>query len=82
MGNGFLDDLPDLGLKPAKRRKKPATGGQKQPEPENVVVKYLRVKCPECKSYRVPVYNSEHLPIRYHKCKDCGFLFKSIEEKS
>ena len=79
MGNGFLDDLPDLGIRPAKPRKK---RGQKQPEPENVVVKYLRVKCPECRSYRVPVYDSSHLPIRYHKCKDCGFLFKSIEEKN
>ena len=79
MGNGFLDDLPDLGFGPAKRHKKQR---QKQPEPENVVVKYLRVKCPKCKSYRVPVYDSNHLPIRYHKCLDCGCLFKSIEEKN
>lgn len=75
MGNGFLDDLPDLEIRPAKRRKK------KPPEePENVVVKYLRVKCPKCKSPRCPVYDSSHLPIRYHKCTDCGFTFKSVED--
>lgn len=80
MGNGFLDDLPDLEIRPAKPRR--GKRQEKTPEPDNVIVKYVRPKCPKCKSLRVPVYDSSHLPIRYHKCKDCGFLFKSIEQKS
>jgi len=80
MGNGFLDDLPDLGIRPAKPKRKKRLA--KEPEPEDVIVKYLRIKCPKCKSYRVPVYDSSHLPIRYHKCTDCGFCFKSVEESA
>ena len=38
------------------------------------------VICPKCNSDKVPVYESSHLPIRYHKCSDCGHTFKSIEE--
>jgi len=77
MRNGFLDDLPDLGIRPVKRKKRKSAPEQ---EPGNVVVKYVRVKCPKCGGLRVPVYNSEHLPIRYHRCADCGFCFKSVEE--
>ena len=69
----FLDDIPDLGMKHRKKRR------LKQPDPENVVVKYTRIRCPKCRSYRVPVYDSAHVPIRYHKCSDCAFRFKSIE---
>ncbi len=74
MSNGFLDDLPDLNL-PGWRKKK------KSPEPEDQLVRYVKPRCPKCESSNVPVYNSDHLPIRYHKCSDCGYTFKSIEEK-
>jgi len=75
MTNGFLDDLPDLNL-PGRRRKK------KPPEPADQVVRYIRLRCPnsECRSTNCPVYNSDHLPTRYHKCADCGLNFKSVEE--
>lgn len=58
-----------------KRKKKPA-------EPGSAPVIYIKVRCPnpECKSLKVPVYDSSHLPIRYHKCSDCGLNFKSIEK--
>ena len=46
---------------------------------ESEPVKYIRPKCPACGSTNVPVYNSNHLPIRYHKCGDCGHRFKSVE---
>ena len=78
MGNGFLDDLPDLeiaGSVPRKSRKKKSA-----PNYENVVVRYIKVRCPRCKSDKVPVYDSNHKPIRYHRCADCELNFKSIEE--
>lgn len=71
MHNGFLDDLPDLGMPEKRRRKKPG---------RQDVVKYVRIRCPECGSKNCPVYDSSHVPIRYHKCADCGYCFKSIEE--
>lgn len=73
MTNGFLDDLPDLNLPGRRREKKP-------PEPADQLVRYVRPRCPKCGSINVPVYNSSHLPIRYHKCSACGHTFKSIEE--
>ena len=73
MSNGFLNDLPDLDLPGKKKKKKP-------PEPRDQVVRYTRLRCPECKSTNVPVYSSRDLPIRHHKCSDCGHTFKSIEE--
>lgn len=73
MSDGFLNGLPDLNM-PGRRKKKKKTGSDDQ------VVRYTRVRCPKCNSAKVPVYDSNHLPIRYHKCDDCGYTFKSIEE--
>jgi len=73
MTNGFLNDLPDLDM-PARRKKK------KSPEPAEQPVRYVRTRCPKCRSTNVPVYDSSHLPVRYHKCSNCGHTFKSIEE--
>ena len=73
MTDGFLNDLPELDL-PGRKRKKKSHG------PDEQVVRYIRLRCPKCGSTNVPVYNSNHLPIRYHKCSDCGHTFKSIEE--
>ncbi|MEN6424030.1 MAG: hypothetical protein ABFE13_01605 [Phycisphaerales bacterium] len=68
--DGFLDDLPDLDLPdPPKRR-----GG---PDPDCVL--WTRVRCPYCSSTDCPVYNSNNIPIRYHKCRQCGHSFKSVE---
>ena len=78
MGNGFLDDLPELDM-PARQRKKKSTRPG-APEPKDQVVRYIRPRCPKCGSTNVPVYSSRDLPIRYHKCSDCGHTFKSIEE--
>ena len=71
--NGFLDNLPvddDFGLTKAK---------PKISNPDTVI--YFKVKCPNpnCRSTNCPVYETK-LPIRRHKCKDCGCLFKSIEQ--
>lgn len=72
---GFLDDYPGISKKPAAvpQRTVPV------PEPENVTVKYVRIKCPFCKSTNQRVYDSKHLPIRYHHCLDCLKNFKSVE---
>jgi len=73
MTNGFLNDLPDLDM-PGRRKKKKST------EPKDQLVRYVKPRCPKCNSPNVPVYSSRDLPIRHHKCADCGHTFKSIEE--
>jgi len=70
---GFLDDIPGGGTKKKRHR-------QDEIEPEDILVRYTRIKCPKCHSYRVPVYCSRNLPVRYHKCEECGLRFKSVEE--
>jgi DNA-directed RNA polymerase subunit RPC12/RpoP len=70
----FLDDLPDLDLpdppprRPSRRRA------------DSDCVLWTRVRCPQCGSTDCPVTNSNHVPIRYHKCLACGRNFKSVEE--
>jgi predicted RNA-binding Zn-ribbon protein involved in translation (DUF1610 family) len=71
----FLENLPDLGIKPAAKKPPQII----EIEPANVTVKYVRPKCPKCGNKNVPTYNSNHLPIRYHQCSNCGFCFKSVE---
>jgi hypothetical protein len=77
MGNGFLDDLPDLDL-PGKGKGKTAPAPVLPGVPKGVVI-YHKVCCPKCGSDKAPVVNSSNLPVRYHKCLDCGHTFKSIE---
>ncbi len=69
---GFLDDLPELDL-PGDRPEKP----RRQANPDFVA--YVRTRCPECGSTRCPVYDSNHIPVRYHRCQNCGKTFKSVE---
>ena len=69
---GFLDDLPELNDDRPRRRPGPPPG-----PPE--CVPFVRVRCPACGSADCPVYNSNSVPVRYHKCNACGRLFKSIE---
>lgn len=40
---------------------------------------YRPVRCPTCKSADVPVQHSEP-PVRYHRCRNCGETFKSVEK--
>lgn len=52
---------------------------------EDLMVIYVRLRCPICKSKRVHCYKKDPDPvsgkvIRYHKCLDGGHKFKSIEE--
>jgi predicted RNA-binding Zn-ribbon protein involved in translation (DUF1610 family) len=41
-------------------------------------VVYYSIRCPRCRSTEVKTHTST-LPLRYHKCKKCGFNFKSRE---
>ena len=74
---GFLDDIPDLDLGPKRTRRKKRPAAVKRVS----VVYYIKVACPVCHSDRCPVYNTRDIPIRHHKCKDCGHTFKSVEIK-
>lgn len=76
--------MPDLGFGGGRRkRKQQAEKPAPPPEPDdNVLVRYIKIRCPYCGSDKAPVYNTNYLPIRYHKCANpaCGRTFKSIEE--
>ena len=37
------------------------------------------IRCPKCKSTKTSVTKTCR-PIRYHKCSDCGYNFKSVEQ--
>ena len=41
---------------------------------------YHPLRCPRCRSKNIKTYKSEP-PIRYHKCRDCGYNFRSREAK-
>ena len=71
MTSAFLDDLPDLDL-PEKPHHKRQPG-------RKVVLQYVKLRCPKCGSKHVRVYSTRDLPIRHHKCRDCGYNFDSIE---
>lgn len=42
---------------------------------------YIPIRCPKCNSKDVKCTRSMP-PIRYHKCKTCGYNFKSRESES
>lgn len=52
--------------------------------PENAggdyAVRFIPLRCPKCGSKRIRWYAS-HPPVRYHRCKECGYNFKSIEQE-
>jgi len=70
----FLDDLPDLDLPDPPARRPP----RRRVDPDCVF--WTPIRCPKCSSPDCPVVNSGHIPIRYHKCRQCGHSFKSVEE--
>lgn len=43
------------------------------------VVEYPKLKCPRCSSKNVVITRTDK-PNRYHKCRQCGFNFRSVEE--
>lgn len=47
-------------------------------EPPAPLVRYVRVKCPQCGGGNCPV-TSTRGRNRHHKCKGCGNCFKSVE---
>ena len=72
----FLDDLPDLGMSQSHHRRKRLPAVDEDGTP---IVYYVKVKCPGCGSKECPVYSSDDLPVRRHRCKKCGKTFKSVE---
>ena len=43
-------------------------------------VAYQPVQCPNCRSTDVPVQRTV-MPVRYHRCRQCGQTFKSVEKR-
>lgn len=52
----------------------------RSPATDEVVngVVYHPVRCPKCKSKDCPVHTSRGVK-RYHRCRNCGQQFKSVE---
>jgi hypothetical protein len=51
---------------------------QEQDQPPLYGVVYHVLRCPKCRSRNIKTHTTE-LPIRYHKCRACGYNFKSRE---
>jgi len=77
MKDGFLDNLPDLDM-PESHRKRDKSFVHSANRKD--IVQYIKMKCPKCGGARVPVYSTRDLPVRHHKCSDCGHNFDSIEQ--
>ena len=76
----FLDDIPDLELPSVRpQHTRPSEPSIPTDTDGLPMVPYYKPKCPICKSSECPVYDSNHKPIRYHKCAQCGLCFKSVE---
>lgn len=41
---------------------------------------YHLVQCPQCLSENVHCYHTDS-PVRYYKCRDCGYNFKAIKDE-
>lgn len=68
--DGWLKDhIPD---------KRPV--GRPQTVEQNTSTIYRPIRCTKCNSKNISTYKTE-LPLRYHKCKNCGHNFKSVEEE-
>ena len=39
---------------------------------------FPRLRCPWCRSKKVKTTSTQK-PVRYHKCSDCGYPFKSVD---
>lgn len=58
-----------------------STEEKAQPEQKQQIqygIIYYPLECPRCKSKEIKTYSCK-IPIRYHKCKKCGYKFKSRE---
>jgi len=51
------------------------------PDGDDLAVPYFVTRCPACGSTDCPVRHTAR-PKRYHKCRDCGKTFTSIERFS
>lgn len=56
------------------RAQRPVAGGKKG----KVVVEFVRLLCPKCKSPHVPVQGTKG-NLRHHRCGRCGLKFTSVE---
>ena len=62
-------------------RAQPAEKPAERPQRNGDAVIYHVLRCPKCNSPKVRVYRTM-LPVRYHKCHECGHRFKSVEKQA
>ncbi len=69
-GNGSWLGRPKKRAPRRERIEPEAAGGE--------AVIYYPIRCPKCRSKNTRV-TSTVKPVRYHKCDNCGYSFKSVE---
>ncbi|MCA3007423.1 MAG: hypothetical protein INH34_03505 [Phycisphaerales bacterium] len=52
--------------------------GEHDEDAQHSVVPYCPVRCPRCAAPKPFTYGRK-LRIRYHRCRDCGAGFRSLE---
>jgi hypothetical protein len=78
MTNGFLDNLPDLGLNP-KERKKPHSNIERKETGDEIYAFPTRSRCPGCKSVKTTAYRTDG-KVQYRRC-ECGKTYTVIGVK-
>ena len=75
-GNGSWLGMPRVKV----NKPSPETETKKEVKPLQYGILFYPLKCPRCNSKNIKTHTSKP-PIRYHKCKDCNYNFRSIEAK-
>jgi len=67
--------LPAGNVEPANRTDPAADAGE---DADGHAVPFYVLRCPACTSTNTRT-TSTRRPVRYHRCRDCGHTFKSVE---
>jgi len=66
-----------IGKKPGRKDRERAAAEAKS-EAKAEAVFWIPIRCSDCRSPDYQTYKSA-APVRYHRCRECGARFKSIE---
>ena len=79
MTNGFLDDLPDLGIE-GRKKKQPVGGEERRMVRDDIYSFPTRSRCPECKATDT-IAISTQAKVQYRECRKCGNTYTVIGQK-
>ena len=83
LGDDWIDDLDTPAEQEPASAGQPPASAAPAPAGARPVVRYLPPRCPRCVAEglrpRPPRWTGKHGRIGYHRCRDCGLTFKSLE---